>query len=130
MHFPCSRHLFWSTLGSLSTCFQRPARLSGVNKSIPLRVGKIKNQNATKSTLNILRTVKTLYLMHAHDLIVEFIIAGGCGQEGVSIGDEQVEDIHDLQNSVYFEPKTLRDLLIKQRKAIKTKLQMTRYNEN
>ena len=36
------------------------------------------------------------YLMHADDLIVEFIIAARVWQEGVAIRDEQVENVYHL----------------------------------
>lgn len=40
------------------------------------------------------------HLVHPHDLVVEFVVAGGRGEEGVAVCDEQVEDVHDLQREV------------------------------
>ena len=36
-------------------------------------------------------------LLHANQFVVEFIVSAGVGQEGVSVGYEQVEDLHHLQ---------------------------------
>lgn len=35
-------------------------------------------------------------LLHANQFIVEFVIGAGVGEEGVSIRDEQVEDLYHL----------------------------------
>lgn len=35
-------------------------------------------------------------LLHANQFIVEFVIGAGVGEEGVSICDKQIEDLHHL----------------------------------
>lgn len=35
-------------------------------------------------------------LMHPNDFIIQLIIAAGSGEEGVSVGDEHVEQVHNL----------------------------------
>lgn len=34
--------------------------------------------------------------MHPNDFIIQLIIAAGSGEEGVSVGDEHVEQVHNL----------------------------------
>lgn len=35
-------------------------------------------------------------LMHPNDFIIQLIIAAGSGEEGVPVGDEHVEQVHNL----------------------------------
>ena len=39
--------------------------------------------------------------MHANDFVIQFIVTAGCGQERVSVRDEQVENIHNLNGKIF-----------------------------
>lgn len=38
--------------------------------------------------------------MHPNDFIIQLIIAAGSGKEGVPVGDEHVEQVHNLSKEV------------------------------
>lgn len=40
-------------------------------------------------------------LLHPHDLVVQLVISDWVGQEGVSVGDEEVEDGGNLQTRMH-----------------------------
>lgn len=38
--------------------------------------------------------------MHPNDFIIQLVIAAGSGEEGVSVSDEHVEQVHNLHKEV------------------------------
>lgn len=38
--------------------------------------------------------------MHPNDFIIQLIIAAGSGEEGISVSDEHVEQVHNLYKEV------------------------------
>ena len=39
-------------------------------------------------------------VVHAHNFIIKLVVTGGTGEEGISVSDEKVKNVHHLKQKV------------------------------